>query len=127
MRMKFPTALLFATAMQVLYPAHRAGVKDERPPIVLDKPPEQNTERSEEVKADDPPVHLAQRGTAIIVSKEDTLKILSRRYNISLAAIMVANGYEEPRDLSAGQTLIIPDRAKPEPTAQRRSRKKRSR
>jgi len=49
-----------------------------------------------------------QSGTTIIVGTSDTLEILSRRYNVSPAAIMQANGYKGPRTLSPGQQLIIP-------------------
>ncbi len=47
-------------------------------------------------------------GTTIIVGTSDTLEILSRRYNVSAAAILQANGYKGPRALSPGQQLIIP-------------------
>ena len=47
-------------------------------------------------------------GTTIIVGTSDTLDILSRRYNVSPAAILQANGYKGPRALSPGQQLIIP-------------------
>ena len=53
-------------------------------------------------------VHGPGRGTTIIVGTSDTLEILSRRYNVSAAAIMQANGYKGPRALSPGQQLIIP-------------------
>jgi murein DD-endopeptidase MepM/ murein hydrolase activator NlpD len=49
-----------------------------------------------------------QGGTKIIVGTSDTLEMLSRRYNVSAAAIMQANGYKGPRALSPGQQLIIP-------------------
>src|SRR5471032_874079 len=48
-----------------------------------------------------------QGGTTIIVGTSDTLETLSRRYNVSSAAIMQANGYKGPRALSPGQQLII--------------------
>jgi murein DD-endopeptidase MepM/ murein hydrolase activator NlpD len=51
---------------------------------------------------------FGQGGTTIIVGTSDTLEILSRRYNVSPAAIMQANGYKGPRALSPGQQLIIP-------------------
>ncbi len=51
---------------------------------------------------------FGQGGTTIIVGTSDTLEILSRRYNVSAAAIMEANGYKGPRALSPGQKLIIP-------------------
>jgi murein DD-endopeptidase MepM/ murein hydrolase activator NlpD len=47
-------------------------------------------------------------GTTIIVGTSDTLETLSRRYNVSAAAILQANGYKGPRVLSPGQQLIIP-------------------
>jgi murein DD-endopeptidase MepM/ murein hydrolase activator NlpD len=47
-------------------------------------------------------------GTTIIVGTSDTLDGLSRRYNVSSAAILQANGYKGPRALSPGQQLIIP-------------------
>jgi murein DD-endopeptidase MepM/ murein hydrolase activator NlpD len=50
----------------------------------------------------------AQGGTTIIVGTSDTLETLSRRYNVSSAAILQANGYKGPRTLSPGQQLIIP-------------------
>jgi murein DD-endopeptidase MepM/ murein hydrolase activator NlpD len=54
-------------------------------------------------------VHGPMQGaTKIIVGTSDTLEILSRRYNVSAAAIMQANGYKGPRALSPGQQLIIP-------------------
>ena len=46
--------------------------------------------------------------TTIIVGTSDTLDTLSRRYNVSPAAILQANGYKGPRTLSPGQQLIIP-------------------
>jgi murein DD-endopeptidase MepM/ murein hydrolase activator NlpD len=50
----------------------------------------------------------AHGGTTIIVGTSDTLEALSRRYNVSTAAILQANGYKGPRALSPGQQLIIP-------------------
>jgi murein DD-endopeptidase MepM/ murein hydrolase activator NlpD len=50
----------------------------------------------------------ATGGTTIIVGTSDTLEILARRYNVSPAAILQANGYKGPRVLSPGQQLIIP-------------------
>jgi murein DD-endopeptidase MepM/ murein hydrolase activator NlpD len=49
-----------------------------------------------------------QGGTTIIVGTSDTLEILARRYNVSPAAILEANGYRGPRTLSPGQQLVIP-------------------
>ena len=53
----------------------------------------------------------ARNGTPIIVGTSDTLDILARRYNVSAAAILQANGYKGPRVLSPGQQLIIPRQA----------------
>jgi murein DD-endopeptidase MepM/ murein hydrolase activator NlpD len=50
-------------------------------------------------------------GTTIIVGTSDTLDILARRYNVTPAAILQANGYKGPRALSPGQQLIIPRQA----------------
>jgi murein DD-endopeptidase MepM/ murein hydrolase activator NlpD len=50
-------------------------------------------------------------GTTIIVGTSDTLETLSRRYNVSSAAILQANGYKGPRALQPGQQLIIPHQA----------------
>jgi murein DD-endopeptidase MepM/ murein hydrolase activator NlpD len=50
----------------------------------------------------------AQNGATIIVGTSDTLDGLAKRYNVSTAAILQANGYKGPRVLSPGQQLIIP-------------------
>src|SRR5689334_2562954 len=52
----------------------------------------------------------AHGGATIIVGTSDTLEILARRYNVSSAEILRANGYKGPRALSPGQSLIIPAR-----------------
>jgi murein DD-endopeptidase MepM/ murein hydrolase activator NlpD len=44
----------------------------------------------------------------IIVGTTDTIDTLARRYHVSTAAILQANGYRGPRALSPGQQLIIP-------------------
>jgi murein DD-endopeptidase MepM/ murein hydrolase activator NlpD len=49
-----------------------------------------------------------QGDTRIIVGTTDTIDILARRYHVSTAAILQANGYRGPRALSPGQQLIIP-------------------
>ena len=51
---------------------------------------------------------IAHNGTTIIVGTSDTLDGLAKRYNVSSAAILQANGYKGPRVLSPGQQLIIP-------------------
>lgn len=53
----------------------------------------------------------AQNGSTIIVGTSDTLDGLAKRYNVSAAAILQANGYKGPRVLSPGQQLIIPKQA----------------
>jgi murein DD-endopeptidase MepM/ murein hydrolase activator NlpD len=52
--------------------------------------------------------HAPAQGTTIIVGTSDTLDLLARRYRVTPAAIMQANGYKGPRVLSPGQQLIIP-------------------
>ena len=47
-------------------------------------------------------------GTKIIVGTSDTLDVLAKRYHVTPAAILAANGYKGPRTLSPGQQLIIP-------------------
>ena len=47
-------------------------------------------------------------GTKIIVGTSDTLEILAKRYRVSPAEILAANGYKGPRALSPGQQLTIP-------------------
>jgi murein DD-endopeptidase MepM/ murein hydrolase activator NlpD len=54
------------------------------------------------------PNHGATTTTTIIVGTSDTLEVLARRYNVTPAAILAANGYKGPRTLSPGQQLIIP-------------------
>jgi murein DD-endopeptidase MepM/ murein hydrolase activator NlpD len=56
-------------------------------------------------------VPAREAGTTIIVGTSDTLETLSRRYNVSSAAILQANGYKGPRALQPGQQLIIPHQA----------------
>ncbi|WP_407160251.1 peptidoglycan DD-metalloendopeptidase family protein [Bradyrhizobium sp. STM 3557] len=47
-------------------------------------------------------------GTKIIVGTSDTLEILARRYHVTPAEILAANGYKGPRALAPGQQIIIP-------------------
>lgn len=54
------------------------------------------------------PHPAAPAGTTIIVGTSDTLDILAKRYNVTPAAILAANGYKGPRTLSPGQQLVIP-------------------
>ncbi len=53
-------------------------------------------------------VHRPEPSIKIIVGTSDTLEVLARRYNVSSAAILQANGYRGPRVLQPGQQLIIP-------------------
>jgi murein DD-endopeptidase MepM/ murein hydrolase activator NlpD len=47
-------------------------------------------------------------GTKIIVGTSDTLDIIARRYHVTPAEILAANGYKGPRALAPGQQLVIP-------------------
>jgi len=68
-------------------PTPRRAVRNLRPPAPL---------RRARVAA----AHSPAQGTTIIVGTSDTLDILAKRYNISSAAILQANGYKGPRTLS---------------------------
>jgi murein DD-endopeptidase MepM/ murein hydrolase activator NlpD len=46
--------------------------------------------------------------STIIVGTSDTLDIIARRYHVTPAEILHANGYKGPRALSPGQQLVIP-------------------
>ena len=50
----------------------------------------------------------ATSGTTIIVGTSDNLDVLAKRYHVTPAAILAANGYKGHRALSPGQQLIIP-------------------
>ena len=52
-------------------------------------------------------------GTTIIVGTSDTLDSIAKRYNVSSAAILQANGYKGPRALQPGQQLVIPHASAP--------------
>jgi len=49
-------------------------------------------------------------GTTYVVQAGDNLSEIAQRFNISLEALMEANGIENPDAISEGQTLIIPGR-----------------
>src|SRR3990170_380055 len=93
------------------YPAASAGVSGGGRGLASYAPP---TNKPIETTATVAPRSVAaskpagQGGTTIIVGTSDTLETLSRRYNVSSAAILQANGYKGPRALSPGQQLIIP-------------------
>src|SRR4051794_17467412 len=100
-----------AVAAPQAYPASSGGVSGGGRGISSYAPPSQS---SIETTATVPPRSVAaarpaaQNGTTIIVGTSDTLDIIARRYNVSAAAILQANGYKGPRVLSPGQQLIIP-------------------
>src|SRR5882724_4471487 len=90
------------------YPAPGAGVSGGGRGLASYAPPAQpQLDATGSVTA---PRSVAATGgtTTIIVGTSDTLEILARRYNVSPAAILQANGYKGPRALSPGQQLIIP-------------------
>src|SRR5712664_2416526 len=97
------------------YPAASAGVSGGGRGIASYAPPARpplettGTVAPRSIAAAHAPVaHGPANGTTIIVGTSDTLDTLSRRYNVSPAAILQANGYRGPRTLSPGQQLIIP-------------------
>ena len=100
-----------AVAAPPAYPASSGGVSGGGRGISSYAPPSQPPI---ETTATVPPRSVAaarpaaQDGTTIIVGTSDTLDILAKRYNVSAAAILQANGYKGPRVLSPGQQLIIP-------------------
>src|SRR6266545_1046182 len=100
-----------AVAAPPAYPASSGGVSGGGRGISSYAPPSHSPI---ETTATVPPRSVAaarpaaQNGTTIIVGTSDTLDILAKRYNVSSAAILQANGYKGPRVLSPGQQLIIP-------------------
>jgi murein DD-endopeptidase MepM/ murein hydrolase activator NlpD len=100
-----------AVAAPHAYPASSGGVSGGGRGISSYAPPSQPPI---ETTATVPPRSVAAarpaapNGTSIIVGTSDTLDILAKRYNVSAAAILQANGYKGPRVLSPGQQLIIP-------------------
>src|SRR6185436_2636961 len=100
-----------AVAAPSAYPASSGGVSGGGRGISSYAPPSRSPI---ETTATVPPRSVAaarpaaQNGTTIIVGTSDTLDLLAKRYNVSAAAILQANGYKGPRVLSPGQQLIIP-------------------
>jgi len=99
-----------AIAAPQSYPAASAGSSGGGRGVTSYAPPGQPIETTGSAA---PRSVAATRGsghgsTTIIVGTSDTLDTLSRRYNVSPAAILQANGYKGPRALSPGQQLIIP-------------------
>src|SRR5437588_2308052 len=92
------------------YPVASAGVSGGGRGLASYAPP---TQPQLETTASVPPrsiaaAHVPNHGSTIIVGTSDTLEVLARRYNVTPAAILAANGYKGPRVLSPGQQLIIP-------------------
>jgi murein DD-endopeptidase MepM/ murein hydrolase activator NlpD len=89
------------------YPSTGSGVSGGGRGLASYAPPAHPIEATGSVPRSVAAVHPAH-GTTIIVGTSDTLEILARRYNVTPAAILQANGYKGPRVLSPGQQLIIP-------------------
>jgi murein DD-endopeptidase MepM/ murein hydrolase activator NlpD len=89
------------------YPSAGSGVSGGGRGVSSYAPPARPIETTGSVPRSVAAVHPAH-GTTIIVGTSDTLEILARRYNVTPAAILQANGYKGPRALSPGQQLIIP-------------------
>jgi murein DD-endopeptidase MepM/ murein hydrolase activator NlpD len=100
-----------AVATPHAYPASSGGVSGGGRGISSYAPPSRSPI---ETTATVPPRSVAaarpaaQNGITIIVGTSDTLDLVAKRYNVSAAAILQANGYKGPRMLSPGQQLIIP-------------------
>src|ERR1700681_3103179 len=100
-------ALPSAISAPQSYPAAR-GVSGGGRGLASYAPPGQPIETTGSVPRSIAATRSPAQGTTIIVGTSDTLDILARRYNVSAAAILQANGYKGPRALSPGQQLIIP-------------------
>jgi murein DD-endopeptidase MepM/ murein hydrolase activator NlpD len=104
---QYQSQALPAIAAPQSYPAANTGVSGGGRGLGSYAPPARPIETTGSV-----PRSVAARtpgqGTTIIVGTSDTLDLLARRYNVSTAAILQANGYKGPRVLSPGQQLIIP-------------------
>jgi murein DD-endopeptidase MepM/ murein hydrolase activator NlpD len=96
-----------AIAAPQSYPPSGSGVSGGGRGLSSYAPPARPIETTGSVPRSVAAVHPAQ-GTTIIVGTSDTLELLARRYNVTPAAILQANGYKGPRVLSPGQQLIIP-------------------
>jgi murein DD-endopeptidase MepM/ murein hydrolase activator NlpD len=57
------------------------------------------------------PQQPAGRATAVTVAPGDTLASYSRRYGVSIAALIKANGLTSPNSLAIGQQIVIPQGA----------------
>ena len=96
-----------AIAAPQSYPQSVTGVSGGGRGLSSYTPPARPIETTGSVPHSVAAVHPAH-GTTIIVGTSDTLEIVARRYNVTPAAILQANGYKGPRVLSPGQQLIIP-------------------
>lgn len=90
------------------YPAANTGVSGGGRGLASYAPPAHPIEATGSVPRSVAAARTPGQGTTIIVGTSDTLDLLARRYNVSPAAILQANGYKGPRVLSPGQQLIIP-------------------
>ena len=89
------------------YPSASVGVSGGGRGMASYTPPSHPIEATGSVPHSVAATHPAH-GTTIIVGTSDTLEVLARRYHVTPAAILQANGYRGPRMLSPGQQLIIP-------------------
>jgi murein DD-endopeptidase MepM/ murein hydrolase activator NlpD len=96
-----------AIAAPQSYPQSGSGISGGGRGVSSYTPPARPIETTGSVPHSVAAVHPAH-GTTIIVGTSDTLEIIARRYNVTPAAILQANGYKGPRVLSPGQQLIIP-------------------
>jgi murein DD-endopeptidase MepM/ murein hydrolase activator NlpD len=96
-----------AIAAPQSYPQSGSGISGGGRGLSSYAPPARPIETTGSVPHSVAAVHPAH-GTTIIVGTSDTLEIVARRYNVTPAAILQANGYKGPRVLSPGQQLIIP-------------------
>jgi murein DD-endopeptidase MepM/ murein hydrolase activator NlpD len=96
-----------AIAAPQSYPQSGSGISGGGRGVSSYAPPARPIETTGSVPHSVAAVHPAH-GTTIIVGTSDTLEIIARRYNVTPAAILQANGYKGPRVLSPGQQLIIP-------------------
>jgi murein DD-endopeptidase MepM/ murein hydrolase activator NlpD len=90
------------------YPAASNGVAGGGRGLASYAPPAHPIETTGAVPSRSVAARGTGQGTTIIVGTSDTLDGLARRYNVTSAAILQANGYRGPRVLSPGQQLIIP-------------------
>ncbi len=90
------------------YPSASGGISGGGRGLASYAPPARPIETTGSVPHSVAAVHGPAQNITVIVGTSDTLEILARRYNVTPAAILQANGYKGPRVLSPGQQLIIP-------------------